>query len=136
MDFSRPFDYDNATEEERAEFRKWAWENSELDEEEQWYEDHFDEFVPCENQEEMHRKLTEAAKRPPIIHYADGTTSLTRKSKKPITLRVDIGDLNKIKTIAAEKGLQYQTLVGSILHRYAAGTLVDIAEAKKVLSNG
>lgn len=36
---------------------------SPLDEEEQWYEDHFDEFVPSPNQEELRKQLILAAKR-------------------------------------------------------------------------
>lgn len=36
--------------------------NSPLDEEEQWYEDHSEDFVPCENQAELRRQLAEAAR--------------------------------------------------------------------------
>ena len=111
---------------ETAEENGEVWWDTDLDEEEQWYEDHFEEFVPCKNQEEMRHQLMEAAKLPPVIHYADGTTSET--------FRINTADRERIGQLAAEQGLQFQSLVGSILHRYAAGTLVDITEAKKILA--
>ncbi len=44
-----------------------------------------------------------------------------RKTKeKRICIRVFSNDLEKIRAIAAEEGLPYQTLVTSILHKYAA----------------
>lgn len=100
--------------------------NSPLDEEEQWYEDHADEFVPAPDW--VDESLREAAKQEPVIHYSE------RQRKKPFTFRMDVSDMNKIKQIAMEQGLQYQSLIGSIVHRYALGTLVDITEAKKILS--
>ena len=32
---------------------------------------------------------------------------------------------NFIQTAAAEEGMPYQTLISSIIHKYAAGTLID-----------
>lgn len=49
------------------------------------------------------------------------------------TLRLDQGDLAKLKALAEEQGLQYQSLLGSIINRYVNGTLIDITEAKKIL---
>jgi predicted DNA binding CopG/RHH family protein len=47
-----------------------------------------------------------------------------RKVKeKRICIRVFFNDLEKIKAIAEEEGLPYQTLLTSILHKYAAGRL-------------
>lgn len=42
---------------------KEIFENSPLDAEEQWIEDHVDEFVPSENQDELRKELMEAARR-------------------------------------------------------------------------
>lgn len=47
--------------------------------------------------------------------------------KKPITVRVQERDIAKIKAKALEQGIPYQTLVASILHRYASGTLKEDA---------
>lgn len=112
-----------------------AFWNSPLDEEEQWDEDHSEGFVPCENQAEMRRQMMEAAARPAAVRHSGDATAEARKGRKPVTFRMDVADMDRIKQIAQEQGLQYQSLVGSVLHRYAAGTLVDIAEAKKILSS-
>lgn len=40
-----------------------AFWDSPLDEEEQWYENHSDEFKPVDNQSEMRKKMIEAAKK-------------------------------------------------------------------------
>ena len=121
-----PFDYENATESERKAFSAWAFENSPLDEEEQWIEDHLEEFVAAP--EWVGESLRKAAKNPPKIHYSG------KEVKKPVSLRLDSTDIDKLKTIAVEQGLNYQSLIGSVLHRYVTGTLVDIAEARKVFA--
>ncbi|MBO4320605.1 MAG: hypothetical protein J5857_09075 [Treponema sp.] len=97
-----------------------------LDEEEQWIEDHLEEFVPAP--EWVGKSLREAAKNPPKIHYSE------KESKKPVSLRLDSTDIDKLKTIAIDQGLNYQSLIGSVLHRYVAGTLIDIVEARKILA--
>jgi predicted DNA binding CopG/RHH family protein len=47
--------------------------------------------------------------------------------KKPITVRVQERDIERIKAMALEQGIPYQTLVSSILHRYANGKLKETA---------
>lgn len=100
--------------------------NSPLDEEEQFLEGNAGELVPAP--EWVGKSLREAAKNPPVVHYSE------KQAKKPVTFRMDVSDMERIKQMAREQGLQYQSLVGSVLHRYAMGTLVDITEARKVLS--
>ncbi|OIO47511.1 MAG: hypothetical protein COS76_00700 [Candidatus Portnoybacteria bacterium CG06_land_8_20_14_3_00_39_12] len=46
---------------------------------------------------------------------------------KNINIRISNGDLQKIKAKAVEKGLPYQTLIGSLLHQH-------FAEASKELT--
>lgn len=55
--------------------------------------------------------------------------------KIPISLRLDSAVLVNLKTEAERLGLPYQTLIGSILHRYANGELIDknSPELKKYL---
>lgn len=43
----------------------------------------------------------------------------TLDKKRNINIRLSEKDLRKIKVKAAEDGIPYQTLVGSILHRFA-----------------
>lgn len=112
------------TDKELKDFDEKFW-NSPLDEEEQWIENHFDEFVPCKNQEEMRKELMKAAE--------EKLDEIEKPNKKMFTLRLDQGDLSKLKVLAEEQGLPYQSLLGSVIHRYVNGTLVDITEAKKIL---
>lgn len=48
--------------------QEYAFWNSPLDTEEQWYEDHSDEFVPCERKEEMRSDAVMASSMMPIVH--------------------------------------------------------------------
>lgn len=43
----------------------------------------------------------------------------TLDKKKNINIRLSEKDLHKLKVKAAEDGIPYQTLVGSVLHRFA-----------------
>jgi len=42
---------------------------------------------------------------------------------KNINLRVSEADLLKIKALAAEKGIPYQTLLASLVHQYSTGRI-------------
>jgi predicted DNA binding CopG/RHH family protein len=46
-------------------------------------------------------------------------------AKIPISIRLDGSDLASLKTEAERLGIPYQTLVGSILHRYVRGEIID-----------
>ena len=45
--------------------------------------------------------------------------------KMQINIRLDCIDLADLKTEAFRLGIPYQTLIGSILHRFITGELVD-----------
>lgn len=79
--------------------------NSPLDKEEQWYEDHFDEFVPCENQAEMRKKMIKAAK----------NTMKELNKKKTVTINLDNSVLSYFKQLAVETGIAYQNLINLYL---------------------
>ena len=49
----------------------------------------------------------------------------TLKKDKRVNIRISSKDLDEIRALAIEQGIPYQTLMASILHRYAHGTLVD-----------
>lgn len=66
------------------------------------------EFVPMKNQAEK------------IKEYALAAKEFLNK-RKNINIRISNADLQKIKAKAVEKGLPYQTLIGSLLHRYSMG---------------
>ncbi len=47
----------------------------------------------------------------------------TMKKNKNINIRISEHDLESIKLLAAREGLRYQTLIGSLIHKYASGVL-------------
>ena len=47
----------------------------------------------------------------------------TLKKNKNINIRISENDLESIKLLAAREGMPYQTLIGSLLHKYASGYL-------------
>lgn len=74
-----------------------------LTKEEQWYEDHAEEFVPITGQLRDH-----------II------ASLERKKKEMVlNMRISRDDLDAIKQKAHKAGIKYQTFISEILHRVA-----------------
>ncbi|EKD72349.1 MAG: hypothetical protein ACD_45C00698G0002 [uncultured bacterium] len=53
-----------------------------------------------------------------------------RNKEKRISIRVFANDLERIKEIAEEEGLPYQTLVTSVLHRFSTGRLVPVPKER------
>jgi predicted DNA binding CopG/RHH family protein len=51
--------------------------------------------------------------------------SAPESAKTPISIRLDGAVLTELRTEAERLGIPYQTLIGSILHRYANSELVD-----------
>jgi predicted DNA binding CopG/RHH family protein len=56
----------------------------------------------------------------------------TIKKISRINIRMKADDLDDIKRIADRKGIPYQTLIGSVLHRFAKGDMVAIDEAEQI----
>jgi hypothetical protein len=51
---------------------------------------------------------------------------LSRQRKnKQVTMRLTEADLDAIKAEATKQGMPYQTLIGSVLHKYVTGQLVE-----------
>lgn len=48
-----------------------------------------------------------------------------RKKQSRISIRVNNADLDSIRVMAADQGIPYQTLIGSVLHRFNTGQLID-----------
>ena len=51
----------------------------------------------------------------------------TVKKNKNINIRITENDLQSIKLMAAREGIPYQTLIGSVLHKYTSGILKEVA---------
>ncbi len=45
----------------------------------------------------------------------------TMKKNRKINIRIAENDLDSIQRRAAREGMPYQTLIGSVLHKYASG---------------
>lgn len=85
-----------------------------LDKEEQELLDSFerDEWKPVKN---AAREMAKHRK------YARSTLLKDRR----VNIRISSKDLDQLQTVAVEDGIPYQTLMTSILHRYAWGRLVE-----------
>lgn len=88
-----------------------------LDAEEQAIEDNFESWIslPSETQTAFIAELKGASIR------------------KPVTVRMDVKDIDALKQLAEAEGLPYQTLLGSVIHKFVSGRLVDLNEARKIL---
>ena len=68
-----------------------------------------DELHPDEHSEKNMKMLKEVAKNTPI--------------KKPVSLRIQTSVLDFYKNKSIEDWIPYQTLMNSVIHKYANGTL-------------
>ena len=62
-------------------------------------------------------------KKAELDYYAEIARNTFRKDQR-MNIRISKADLNRIKAKAAEEGIPYQTLVASIIHKYASGNLL------------
>jgi predicted DNA binding CopG/RHH family protein len=70
-----------------------------------------------------------------IERYASSAAATLTKAKR-INIRLSSRDLEDIQMRAAEEGMPYQTLIASILHKYASGRLIDTASHPPKSSTG
>ena len=59
-----------------------------------------------------------------FARYASSAAATLTKDKR-INIRLSSRDLEDIQMRAAEEGMPYQTLIASIVHKYASGRLVE-----------
>lgn len=57
--------------------------------------------------------------------FAEKAASNFMRRDNRINIRVSKADLNKVRRIAIQEGLPYQTLLASIIHKFVTGRLVD-----------
>lgn len=60
------------------------------------------------------------------IEKAEVAASQFIKRDSRINIRISSADLNAVRRIAVEEGLPYQTLLASVIHKFASGRLVDM----------
>jgi len=49
----------------------------------------------------------------------------TLQKDKRINIRMSSPDLDRVRVIAAQEGIPYQTLISSVIHKYVSGYLTD-----------
>ena len=76
-----------------------------LTKEEQWFEDHADEFIPVSK--EKFNMIKQALER--------------RKKDAVLNIRVNSYDLEHLRRKAQKLGIKYQTFISEILHKVALG---------------
>jgi predicted DNA binding CopG/RHH family protein len=60
---------------------------------------------------------------PPVPESMVAAAKQTLKKNKNINIQISENDLESIKLLAAREGMPYQTLIGSLIHKYASGYL-------------
>ena len=70
-----------------------------------------------------------------IARYASSAAETLTKDKR-INIRLSSRDLEDIQMRAAEEGMPYQTLIASIVHKYASGRLIETASRPTNRSTG
>jgi predicted DNA binding CopG/RHH family protein len=56
------------------------------------------------------------------VAYARNTLAKNRR----VNIRISSKDLQDLQTIAVEDGMPYQTLMASVLHRFASGRFMEV----------
>lgn len=64
--------------------------------------------------------------------FIEESARLAFKKDKKISIRISGRDLTVIQRKALQEGIPYQTLVASIIHKYASGSLYDTSANRNV----
>ena len=86
--------------------------NVDLDNYESALEANFDKSEPLQEKEKLHH----------LTMLKQAASNYLKKDKR-ISIRVYGSDLENIKRLALNEGLPYQTLITSILHKFATGQI-------------
>ena len=71
------------------------------------------DFSQIKNDEENSKLLKKSAK------------VFVKKEETKMNIRISSSELEKIKAVALQEGLKYQTFIKSILHKYITGQLIE-----------
>ncbi len=61
----------------------------------------------------------------PSFDYVAAARNTMKKNRK-INIRISENDLSALQRRAAREGIPYQTLIGSVLHKFASGFLKEV----------
>ena len=68
--------------------------------------------------------------------FIEESAAQTFKKDKRINIRISGRDLMAIQKRALKKGIPYQTLVASIIHKYVSGSLYDVTANNAINLDG
>jgi len=51
--------------------------------------------------------------------------AFVKKEETKMNIRISSSELEKIKAVATQEGLKYQTFIKSVLHKYITGQLIE-----------
>jgi len=71
-----------------------------------------DQWRPVKNRKQEVKKLQQYARN-------------TLQKDKRINIRMSSKDLDRVRVIATQQGIPYQTLISSIIHKYVSGYLKE-----------
>lgn len=73
--------------------------------------------------------------RPASEETRERVSRIIERSKKneAISIRMSSFDLSRVKTMAAEQGMPYQTLINVIIHKYVTNKMYEKDEVLKAL---
>jgi predicted DNA binding CopG/RHH family protein len=80
-----------------------------------------------DNYEQEIQEAFEDGKLKPLKSNADfqAIARNTLKKNRKVNIRIADNDLNALQKRAAREGIPYQTLIGSVLHKYVSGFLKE-----------
>lgn len=87
-------------------------------------------FEPDEEEKEILEAIEKGTLKrvknsPKYIKYLQEVAKSTLNKSKNMNIRVSLKTLLKLKSKASEEGIPYQTLAGSVLHKYVTGKFAD-----------
>ena len=77
-------------------------------------------------QEILDRYESGKMEKSPVSDSLVAAAKATMRKNKNINIRISENDLEAIKLQAAKEGLPYQTLIGSLIHKYVTGSLKEV----------
>src|SRR5438876_3735046 len=80
-------------------------------------------------------KLRSVATKSELAKFKAAARATAIKDRR-VNIRLSSGDLHDIRVKALEQGVPYQTLIASVLHRYATGRLAEQPEGATKRAGG
>ena len=87
-------------------------------------DEEYESYLESENSGHIPTPTT-AEEREVLAEIAQNTIKKMVGNKIPVGLRLPKRDVMRVKSLALQKGMPYQTLISSVIHQYLDGELVE-----------